>query len=897
MQSPAQGFEDVSTPPVAARRQHKVMVGNVGDGQLRGHDDTRLIDPPVAFEDDLFWLRDDARDNAEVLGVMKAEQAYTRAATARLVEAGGPVDRLFVEMRSRLKETDSGMPYSEGPFLRYERTVAGKAYRLHCRVVASKGPDAVNAASHLFSALQANTSSESSIHGEEILLDENELAAEQIVKQDNTMADDGITNESKAATGGQIEVDAGGVTTCDVNTVKVSPDGSLLAYSVDITGTEVFDIFFKRLAWRIDDKRSASPVVNGAGNVLLPDRLAGTNGTFVFGASDSSSVFYLTLDALQRPDRLWCHTLGAPQCADVCLFHERDDRFWCSLSRSLSGDFVFFRTTSKTSSEVWAIPLTDRAVAVSCEGGAKQVVPVAGAFIGMPREEVVGMEQKKLEDPPALLYMFVIHPRSEDVLYSIDHYVSQATESPEGQPSGKRQRGPKPLDVFAILTNKDSATNFKICVARVRHPRRWVELLSHSSTRHLEDVQIFGNFWQLTGREEGYQQLFVWLRADVEVACEATLAGEPAPAASLERLPARDAVFFFEQSVNLEYNADALRFVYSSPTCPPMTCEYRPGPRDALPAWATAENGAATTGGDATILILKRKEVPNVDLSAYVTARLFAHTKDGRAVPISILYRPSVHEMKPNSKTVEDSPFVSPSSLLLYGYGAYGISWDPEFSASSLSLCDRGVVFAIAHIRGGAELGRIWYDEGKMLHKHNTFSDYIACAEHLVTYGWTANGRIIAEGGSAGGLLIGVVANTRPDLWAGCILQCPFLDAVVTMCDSSIPLVSTEWNEWGNPNVAEELEAIRAYDPMLNIKAQAYPPLLIEAGLNDTRVGYWEPLKFAQRVRALTTGNARHVMMKVEMDEGHIGAMDRYKDLRDRAFEIAWALQCLGKDA
>mmetsp|Transcript_40568 Transcript_40568/g.59727 ORF Transcript_40568/g.59727 Transcript_40568/m.59727 type:complete len:175 (+) Transcript_40568:142-666(+) len=148
-----------------------------------------------------------------------------------------------------------------------------------------------------------------------------------------------------------------------------------------------------------------------------------------------------------------------------------------------------------------------------------------------------------------------------------------------------------------------------------------------------------------------------------------------------------------------------------------------------------------------------------------------------------ILYRPSIHEIIPNSKTVDDAPFVSPSSLLLYRYCAYGISWDPDFSASLLSLCDRGVAFAIAHVRGGAELGRIWYDEGKMVHKRNTLSDYIACAEHLVAYRWTSNGSIIAEGGSAGGLLMGVVTNMRLDLWAGCILQCPFLDAVVTMCE------------------------------------------------------------------------------------------------------------------
>ena len=194
----------------------------------------------------------------------------------------------------------------------------------------------------------------------------------------------------------------------------------------------------------------------------------------------------MTLDVLQRPDRLWCHTLETPQSAGSCLFHEKDDRFWCCLSRSLSGDFVIFLTTSKRSSEVWVIPFTDCAVAVSCEGGAKQVVAIAGASIGMLREKVVGVEQKVLEEPPALPYMLVIHPCSEDVLYSSDHYVPQATGSPEDQPSGKQQRVPEPLNVFVILTNRDGATNFKMCVARV--PQQHASPRGHRNCWQLLEV-------------------------------------------------------------------------------------------------------------------------------------------------------------------------------------------------------------------------------------------------------------------------------------------------------------------------------------------------------------------------------------------------------------------------
>jgi protease II len=273
------------------------MLGNVLDGSLRGHDVSLLIDPPVPLEDDLFWLRDDAREDAEVLALLKAEKAHTEAETRSIEEPGGPVDRLFEEMKSRLKETDAGVPYAEGPFLRYERTVAGKAYKLHCRVVAGQGPDAVDAAA-LLRTLQANASAgkDSGIDGEEVLLDENEVATELA----GASAESGADNKSKEDDGNDTEES---VTTCDVRTVKVSPDAALLAYSVDVSGTEVFDILFKRLAWRIcvddkspDDKRAVQPVVHTCctgSAALLPDRLVRTNGTherpntFVFGNRQS----------------------------------------------------------------------------------------------------------------------------------------------------------------------------------------------------------------------------------------------------------------------------------------------------------------------------------------------------------------------------------------------------------------------------------------------------------------------------------------------------------------------------------------------------------------------------------------------------------------------------------
>jgi len=202
------------------------------------------------------------------------------------------------------------------------------------------------------------------------------------------------------------------------------------------------------------------------------------------------------------------------------------------------------------------------------------------------------------------------------------------------------------------------------------------------------------------------------------------------------------------------------------------------------------------------------------------------------------------------------------------------------------------MIYAIAHIRGGGEMGRHWYLDGKLLRKRNTFSDFIACAEHLISTGWTHAGQIVAQGGSAGGLLVTVVANERPDLFAGVLASVPFVDAIVTMADASIPLVSTEWDEWGNPNEVEAFQYIKSYSPIDNIKHQHYPRILLEAGLSDYRVGYWEVAKYCQRLREKNT-NFRETLFRCELDEGHTGAMDRYRYIRDIALEFSYILDCV----
>jgi oligopeptidase B len=264
------------------------------------------------------------------------------------------------------------------------------------------------------------------------------------------------------------------------------------------------------------------------------------------------------------------------------------------------------------------------------------------------------------------------------------------------------------------------------------------------------------------------------------------------------------------------------------------------------------------------------------DSSNYITKREWATASDGRRVPISLVYRQG---FKKNGR----------SPLLLYGYGSYGISMDAEFNPFVVSLLDRGFVYAIAHVRGGQEMGRRWYEDGRQLAKMNTFTDFIACAEHLVKQKYAAPGLVFAKGGSAGGLLMGAVVNLKPRLFKGVIANVPFVDVVTTMLDDTIPLTTGEYDEWGNPNNKKYYNYILSYSPYDQVKAQDYPNLLVTTGLHDSQVQYWEPAKWVAKLRALKTGQNR-LLLKTKMEAGHGGASGRYERWRDTAFEYAFLL-------
>jgi oligopeptidase B len=321
-----------------------------------------------------------------------------------------------------------------------------------------------------------------------------------------------------------------------------------------------------------------------------------------------------------------------------------------------------------------------------------------------------------------------------------------------------------------------------------------------------------------------------------------------------------DPVYTYNAAQNPDYDATELRVNYSSLVTPPTVFDY----------------GMETR----RFTLKKRTEVPGYDPSLYRTERVWATASDGARVPVSLLYRgPLVRDGR--------------RPMLLYGYGAYGITSEPSFSSNLFSLVDRGYVYAIAHIRGGREMGRPWYDDGKLLHKKNTFTDFIACAEALVRDRTTSSDRLAIRGGSAGGLLMGAVLNLRPDLFRAAIADVPFVDLINTMKDASIPLTTQEWEQWGDPRTATYYGYMKSYSPYDNVSRQTYPALLVTAGLNDPRVGYWEPTKWVAKLRATKT-DTNTLLLRVNMGAGHGGASGRYDNLREQAIRYAFLLHEIG---
>ena len=449
-----------------------------------------------------------------------------------------------------------------------------------------------------------------------------------------------------------------------------------------------------------------------------------------------------------------------------------------------------------------------------------------------------------------------------DVIYIDihDHETSEVWLIPAKEPMAtpkcvrKRQKGVEYSlteggDIFYILTNIDGAKDFKIMSAPFDKPteENWIEVVPHQPSRLILAHDAYKNFLVWLERRDGLPRIELLDRRDGSI----------------------HAIAFEEETYSLtlhgaaEYDSETIRFAYSSMTTPSELYDYDMTTRQRV--------------------MLKRQEVPSGhEPKNYITRRLMAKAEDGAEIPISLFYH-------------KDTKLDGSAPCLLYGYGAYGISIPDSFNSNALSLVDRGFVYAIAHIRGGKEKGFDWYEKGKHLFKRNTFTDFIACGRFLVANHFTSHDRLIAEGGSAGGMLMGAVANMAPEDYAGIVAIVPFVDVLSTMLDATLPLTPPEWPEWGNPLASkEDYELIASYSPYDNVRAQNYPAILAMAGLTDPRVTYWEPAKWVAKLREFATGD-NPILLRTNMDSGHAGASGRFSRLEESAYIYAFILKVAGK--
>ncbi|HSE44234.1 MAG TPA: S9 family peptidase [Gemmatimonadales bacterium] len=475
--------------------------------------------------------------------------------------------------------------------------------------------------------------------------------------------------------------------------------------------------------------------------------------------------------------------------------------------------------------------------------------------IGTPREQDV----KVFQEDNVLNNVGVQRSRSgKYVFITADGFTSSEwriipTASPTSEPRVVAARRPNVeysvdhADGFFLILTNDSATNFRIVKAPEDNPgpANWVDWLPHRDSVFVEGVDAFKNFVVVSERSGGLRRLRV--------------ADPKNNKTHYVTFPEKAYGVF--PAGNPEFNTQTYRFSYSSLVTPNSVYDY----------------DLATRKRE----LKKRQEIPSgYDANNYEVQRFMAPARDGVSVPVSVLLR-------------KGTQLDGSHALLLYAYGSYGFTLEPTFNSNVLSLVDRGFIYAIAHIRGGQEMGRRWYDDGKMLKKKNTFNDFIDVAEELIRRKYTTSDRLVANGGSAGGLLMGAVANMRPELFRAIVADVPFVDVINTMSDASLPLTAQEWEQWGNPAVAEQYAYMRTYSPYDNVAAKAYPWMLVTTSLNDSQVMYWEPAKWVARLRSLKT-DQNPLYLKTNMAGGHGGSSGRYERLHEAAFRYAFMLDAVG---
>ena len=685
---------------------------------LRAHHGDEFVDP---YE----WLRD--KSDPEVITYLEAENTYTDASTAHLEPLQ---QKIFDEIKARTKETDLSVPTRRGLWWYYGRSFEGKQYGVHCRCPVT---DPADWAPPVFDE-------HTEIPGEQVLLDEN--------------------------------AEADGHDFFALGAASISPDGNVLAYSVDVVGDERYTLRFK-------DLRTGE---------AYPDEIAGIAAGATW-ATDNRTVYYLTVDAAWRPDTVWRHRLGSGRPAER-VYHETDERFWLSVGRTRSDAYVLIASGSAVTSEI-----------LYCDAA----------------------------DPEAAFT--TIWPRRGGIEYSVEH----------ARIGGQ--------DRFLILHN-EGAMNFALVEAPVTDPTATRTLIEHRDDVRLDAVDAFADHLVVSYRGEALPRIELW----------------PIAADGNYGVPVEMSFDSELMSVGLGANPN-----WQAP-------KLRIGATSFLTPVRIYDLDLAT--GERTLL-REQPVLGGYRREDYVERRDWARAEDGTRIPVSIVHRAGVE---------------FPAPTLLYGYGAYEICQDPQFSIARLSLLDRGMVFAIAHVRGGGEMGRLWYEGGKLLDKKNTFTDFVSVGRRLVDTGVTRPRRLVALGGSAGGLLMGAVANLAPELFAGIVAQVPFVDPLTTILDPALPLTVTEWDEWGNPlDNSDVYFYMKSYSPYENVAPRDYPPILAMTSLHDTRVYYVEPAKWVAALR--TVNPAGHpVLLKTEMSAGHGGISGRYERWKETAFIYAWLLAAVDAD-
>jgi len=561
-----------------------------------------------------------------------------------------------------------------------------------------------------------------------------------------------------------VNVMAEGYAYFNVSGLTVSPDNRFLAFGVDTVSRRQYTIMVKDLST----------------GEILPDRIVNTTGRAAW-AADNSTLFYDRKDETLRPYQIYRYSVGRED-SETLVFQEPEDTYATYVYKSKSREFIFIASYSTLSSEFRYIP-----------------------------------SDKPMSEP------VLVHPREEDLLYSVDHFGEH----------------------FYILTNWE-AQNFRLMQTPVSAASKdnWSEVLAHRGDVLLESLELFSDYYVLEERSEGLTRLR-FLSYD----------------GSLDRYMSMDEeAYTIRIETNPEFNTRVFRYGYTSLTTPYTVYDYNLDSRESI--------------------LLKRDEVVGgYDPEDYVTRRIFVTARDGASVPVSLVHRKDLDTSRPNP-------------LLLYGYGSYGITMDPSFRSYRLSLLDRNFIYAVAHIRGSQMMGRQWYEDGKLLNKMNTFTDFIDCGRWLVDEGYSSSSQMFAMGGSAGGLLIGAVINMAPDLFNGVVAAVPFVDVVTTMLDESIPLTTGEYDEWGNPNEEEYYHYMLSYSPYDQVREMDYPNILITTGLHDSQVQYWEPAKWTAKLRDMKTDD-RLLLLKTDMEAGHGGASGRFKAYRDIALDFAFFLKLL----